>query len=320
MIIVVLGCTANHVVTPTVVLVDVPPGFPAQVIPADNLPTPERVQLGKLLFYSTALSRTRTVSCGSCHDPSLAFTDGRSTSIGVDGRVGSRNAPSLANVGYLPYVMREGGVPTLEMQVLVPVQEHNEFDMNMLDVVERLRADTALQELSKSAYQRDIDAYVVTRAIACFERTLVSGRSRADQDRLTDQERRGKMLFLSDRTRCSSCHGGVLYTTHAFANNGALETYTDVGRYRLTNLETDRYLFKIPSLRNVGVTAPYMHNGSVPNLRDVIERYNRGGMGHPATDPRIAPLGLRDDECADLEAFLRSLTDDTFLNDSRVRP
>ena len=110
-----------------------------------------------------------------------------------------------------------------------------------------------------------------------------------------------------------------MYTTHAFANNGALANYTDVGRYRVTNNEADRYMFKVPSLRNVGITAPYMHNGSISSLREVIDRYNRGGMGHPATDARIVPLGLSDDECADLEAFLRSLTDEGFANDPRFR-
>jgi cytochrome c peroxidase len=319
MMIVVLGCTADHVVIPIVALVDVPPGFSEQVYPADNLPTPERVRLGKMLFFSKELSRTRTLSCASCHNPSLAFTDGRATSIGVDQRIGTRNAPSLANLGYQPYFMREGGVPTLEMQVLVPVQEHDEFDMNMLDVVARLEKDSLVQTLSRSAYQRDVDAYVITRAIACFERTLVSGRSRADQNRLTAEEERGRTIFLSNRTQCYTCHGGNMYTTHAFANNGALANYTDVGRYRVTNNEADRYMFKVPSLRNVGVTAPYMHNGSISSLREVIDRYNRGGMGHPATDASIVPLGLSDDECAALEAFLRSLTDDSFCNDPRFR-
>jgi cytochrome c peroxidase len=317
---VVMSCTTQHSAEPTESLIDVPPGFPEQNIPTDNQPTAERIRLGKMLFYSTELSRTRTVSCASCHDPSRAFTDGRTTSVGVEDRVGTRNAPSLANVGYLPYFMREGGVPTLEMQVLVPVQEHHEFDMNMLDVVERLRQDVELREFSRAAYQRDLDAYVITRAIACFERTLVSGRSRADQQQLTEQEERGRSLFMSARTGCTSCHGGVLYTSHAFTNNGALETYTDVGRYRLTNVESDRFMFKVPSLRNVGITAPYMNNGTIATLREVIDRYNRGGMGHPATDARIVPLGLRDDECNDLEAFLRSLTDEQFINDPRFRP
>lgn len=316
----VMSCTTEHVVDPPMPRVDVPPGFSEQSIPADNQLTEERIRLGKMLFYSTELSRTRTVSCATCHDPSLAFTDGRATSIGVDGRVGRRNAPSLANIGYQPYFMREGGVPTLEMQVLVPIQEHDEFDMNMLDVVERLRRDTLVQSLSRTAYDRDVDAFVITRAIASFERTLVSGMSRADRNQLTEQEQRGRVLFMGSRTNCSSCHEGVLYTNHSFTNNGALASYTDVGRYRLTSMESDRYMFKVPSLRNVAVTAPYMHNGSVATLRDVIERYNRGGMGHSVTDSRIIPLGLRDDECDDLEAFLRSLTDERFINDPRFRP
>lgn len=311
------SCSTEHSTEPPIPLVDVPPGFSEQVYPSDNHPTPDRVRLGKLLFFSKELSRTRTVSCASCHSPSLAFTDARATSVGVDGRVGTRNAPSLANVGYQPYFMREGGVPTLEMQVLVPVQEHNEFDMNMLDVVARLQQDALVQSLSRSAYQRDVDAYVITRAIASFERTLVSGRSRADLNLLTAQEQQGRALFLSDRTHCYTCHSGQMFTSHAFANNGALATYTDVGRFRLTNNEADRYMFKVPSLRNVGVTAPYMHNGSIATLREVVDRYNRGGMGHPATDTSIRPLGLSDQECAAIEAFLQSLTDNGFLNDMR---
>ncbi len=300
-------------------LVEVPSGFPAQTFSADNIPNAERVALGKLLFFSKELSRTRTVSCATCHEPSKAFTDGKSVSIGVEGRSGTRNAPSLANVGYSPYFLREGGVPTLEMQVLVPVQEHNEFDMNMLDVVDRLLKDSLIVAMSRAAYGRDIDAFTITRSIASFERTIVSGRSRADLNQLTESEKRGRSLFMSDRTSCSSCHGGFAFTTHVFANNGAYATYNDPGRKRLTFESKDSNVFKVPSLRNVGVTAPYMHNGGIATIEEVVDVYNRGGFPHPNKDGRIKPLGLTQGERADLVAFLQSLTDDSFLTNKRFQ-
>ncbi len=317
----VLACACtSQAPDPVEPLADLPPGFPEQTVPADNALTPERVALGKTLFYSTELSRTRTLSCASCHDPALAFSDARAVSLGVDDRAGTRNAPSLANVGYAPNFLREGGVPTLEMQVLVPIQEHNEFDMNIIDVVERLRSDADLMRLSRDAYGRELDAFVLTRAIAAFERTLVSGRSRADGGVLTSAEERGKTLFFSERTSCSQCHGGFLYTNHTFANNGALERYTDPGRARLTNAPEDSAVFRVPSLRNVAVTAPYMHNGTIGTLREVVDTYDRGGYPHRNKDPRIRPLGLSDTERADLVAFLESLTDATFLANPAFRP
>ncbi len=317
-----LTACASETQTPPVdlPLIDIPAGFPAQEFPADNIPNADRVALGKLLFHSKELSRTRTISCASCHDLGKAFTDGLSVSIGVDGRIGTRNAPSLFNVGYSPYFLREGGVPTLEMQVLVPVQEHNEFDMNMLDVVERFMGDTTIQRMSRTSYGRDVDAYVITRAIASFERTLISGSSRADRNDFSPTEQRGKDLFMSQRTGCTNCHGGYLYTTHAFANNGAFVSYTDPGRERLTSRPEDRNVFKVPSLRNVERTAPYMHNGGIATLREVLETYNNGGYAHPNKDPRLHALGLSPSELDDLEAFLRSLTDERTLTDPRYRP
>ncbi len=299
-------------------LVDVPPGFTEQSYPSDNVPTPERVALGKRLFFDTRLSNGNDVSCGTCHDPVKAFTDGMPTSRGTAGRTGVRNAPSLANVGYLPSLMREGGVPTLEMQILVPIQEHAELDLEAPFLVARLSSDTALQRMSQSAYSRPLDIWVITRAIASFERTLVSGRSRADEDRLSDAERRGKAIF--NRVGCGTCHGGPLYTDNRFAGNGLLESYSDRGRARLTNTASDEAVFRVPSLRNVGLTAPYLHNGSVASLREVVDRYNRGGYPHPNKDSSIVPLGLSALECSDLEAFLRALTDDRFTTNPRFRP
>lgn len=323
-----MGCSEPSAPTPTLQpLVDVPPGFPAQSFPSDNLPTPERTALGKVLFFSTEFSSDNSISCASCHRPELAFTDGRGVSPGVAGRMGTRNAPSLANVGYLPYYLREGSVPTLEMQVLVPIQEHDEFDMNILAVAERLKSDTVIARLSMQAYERTVDPFVITRAIACFERTLVSGRSRYDAyafggqtSALNAAEARGMRLFFSDRARCHSCHGGFVFTNHAFTNNGLYAVYADPGRYRLTKVESDRATFKTPSLRNIAVTAPYMHDGSLRSLEAVVAHYNSGGFNHSNKSSLIRPLNLTEQEQQDLVSFLQTLTDENFIANDAHRP
>ena len=306
--------------SPYINAIDVPPGFPQQQYPADNVPNEDRITLGRILFYSPMMSHDSDVACVNCHYPGMSFTGRESISAGTQGRLGTRNAPSLANVGYKPHFLMEGAVPTLEMQVLVPVQEHNEFGMNMLDVIDRFKDDKVVQTLSMRAYGRPFDAFVLTRAIASFERTFVSGRSRADNGELNASETRGKELFFSSRTSCSSCHGGFLYTSNDFANNGAYMSYSDPGRARLTGKDSDKAVFAIPSLRNVEVTAPYMHNGQMATLSEVIEHYNRGGYNHPNKSKLIRPLGLSQNECKDLEAFLISLTDRKFLYNPRFSP
>ncbi|MBL7775164.1 MAG: cytochrome-c peroxidase [Saprospiraceae bacterium] len=315
------GCVKESPEAPaTGPLLAVPPGFPAPVFPVDNAFSPERWALGKKLFFDPVLSADSTVACASCHRPALAFADDRPFSPGVAGRPGARNAPSLANVAYQPYFTREGGVPTLEMQVLVPIQEHNEFGFNILPIAERLRRDSSYVRMSQAAYQRAPDPFVITRAIACFERSLISGRSRFDAwayarntAALSASERRGMQLFFSEKTQCGACHGGFNFTNYAFENNGLYVDYPDPGRYRLTELESDRARFKIPSLRNVALTAPYMHDGSLPSLEAVIEHYDSGGRAHPNKSPLVHPLGLSAREKSDLLAFLHSLTDTEFI-------
>lgn len=297
-------------------LIPQPAGFPAQTFPDDNQPNADRVALGKKLFFDPILSRDLTVSCATCHVPALAFADTVAVTPGVEGRRGIRNAPSLINVAYQPYFMREGGVPTLEMQVLVPIQEHAEMDMNILDVAERLKAVPEYVSMSQKAYGRDPDPFVITRALAMFERTLIGGTSIYDRVKnneygtsMSSSAQRGMALFFSDRTSCSSCHGGFLFTDHRFANNGLYEEYADNGRERLTYDQADRALFKVPSLRNVGVTPPYMHNGAFNTLDDVLQHYNSGGKNHPHKHELIRPLYLTQQELMDLKNFLLALTD-----------
>lgn len=307
-------------------LLVVPPGFPDPVFPDGNELTPARWVLGKKLFYDPVMSNDSTISCASCHHAAKAFSDTVAFSPGVAGRPGTRNAPTLTNIGYHPYFTREGGVPTLEMQVLVPIQEHNEFDFNILLIAERLLRDTSYVRMSREAYGRDPDAFVITRSIACFERTLVSGNSRYDRhffqgesEALTAAEKRGMELFFSEKTDCSRCHGGFNFTNYAFENNGLYTDYTDPGRFRLTEMESDRARFKVPTLRNAALTAPYMHDGSLPTLEAVVEHYDSGGRPHPNKSALIRPLALSAAEKADLVAFLNSLTDEAFVDNPKFR-
>jgi cytochrome c peroxidase len=305
-------------------LLFIPAGFPSPEFPEDNPFSEPAWTLGRDLFYDVRLSKDESVSCASCHLPEYAFSDILPVSRGVENRPGTRNAPSLANVAYHPYFTREGGVPTLEMQVLVPVQEHNEFDFNILQIAERLSTDEAYQQLSAAAYGRELDYYVIPRALATFERSMISGNSKYDRhlnggESLTPQEQMGMDLFFSDKTDCSSCHKGFNFTAYEFKNNGLYKEYADPGRYRLTGDDKDLALFKVPSLRNVGVTGPYMHDGSMTSLENVVDHYNTGGKDHIHKSDLIRPLNLSKAETQALVAFLETLTDHTFINNKKFR-
>ena len=302
-------------------LMEIPEGFAEIEHPEGNEFTYERWALGKELFFDPVLSADSSISCASCHSPALGFSDDKEFSFGVEERIGTRNSSPLANLAYHPYFTREGGIPTLEMQVLVPIQEHNEFDFNIVLIAERLKQIPRYVEQAQKTYGREPDAFVITRSLSCFERSLISGGSRYDQyqfqddnQALTIQERRGMDLFFSEKTSCSECHSGFNFTDYSFQNNGLYETYADEGRYRLTGEEADKAVFKVPSLRNVSVTAPYMHDGHMQSLEEVIEHYNSGGKLHSNRSDKLRPLLLTMQEKADLVAFLHSLTDETFIS------
>jgi cytochrome c peroxidase len=307
-------------------LLEVPKGFPPIPFPEDNRFSEARWELGKKLFYDTRMSLDGTISCASCHAPQLAFADTQAFSPGVFNRPGVRNAPSLANVAYQPYFLREGAVPSLEMQVLVPIQETNEFNHNIVDLAEEIAAIPKYVQLSQEAYNRNPDAFVITSAIATFERTLVSGNSLYDQflngntDALSESQKRGMELFFGTKTNCSSCHMGFNFTDYSFENNGLYANYPDMGRERLTNNPADRALFKTPSLRNVAVTPPYMHDGSLKTLEEVVAHYNTGGAVHPNKSPLVTPLQLKQQEMADIVSFLESLTDESFIQNPVFYP
>lgn len=317
----------NETVSQEPEVIVIPEGFPDMPFPEDNQFTMTRWKLGKKLFYDPILSVDGTLSCASCHKANLAFADDVAFSPGVENRPGVRNAPSLANVGYHPYFLREGSVPTLEMQVLVPIQEENEFAHDMLKIVEALKQNSEYVKMAKEAYDREPDPFVVTRAIGTFERSLISGNSTYDKfyyqgnsSALSETQKRGMDLFFSSKTHCSDCHGGFNFTNYSFENNGLDTVYSDPGRMRLTGLPEDESIFKVPSLRNVEVTAPYMHNGQFNTLMEVVENYNSGGKDHPNKSGLIQPLNLSLQEKEDLVAFLKSLTDAEFIGNDLFTP
>ena len=295
--------------------------FPEIVHPKDNTPTKERVELGKKLFFDPILSIDSSLSCASCHKPNLAFSDDVAFSPGVYNRAGVRNAPSLANIGYHPYFLREGSIKTIEMQVLVPIQEENEFAHNIVDIAEQMKKIPEYVKMSKEAYGKSPDPYVITRALAAYERTLVSKNSKFDkfingEIPLTKEEKQGFDLFMSNKTNCSSCHGGFNFTRYKITNNGLYENYKDEGRMRATKNNKDLALFKTPSLRNIELTAPYMHDGSLTTLEEVVEHYNIGGKNHIHKDSLIVPLNLNKNQKLDLVSFLKTLTDSSFVQDN----
>jgi cytochrome c peroxidase len=296
-------------------------------IPENNTLTKERIALGRQLFYDPILSVDSSISCASCHKPELFFADNKATTPGVFGRAGTRNVPSLINTAFSPYFTREGGVPTLEMQVSVPVQEHNEFAFNMVKVAERIAKVHWYDSMSQIAYKRAPDPFVLTRALAAFERTLVAFTTPFDQwffyaqeDALSTQELEGYELFMSRKTNCSNCHQPPHFTSYAFENNGLALVYPDKGRMSITGNSADEALYKVPSLRNVAATSPYMLDGRIATLKGVIEHYNSGGLKHPQQSPFIQPLFLSDREKASLLAFLNTLTEPNAINEAWGNP
>jgi cytochrome c peroxidase len=316
------GCTKDPEVPYPL---DVPSWFPTMEIPSENQLTKARVELGRKLFYEPLLSLDSSISCGSCHQQERAFTDGMPIAIGVDGAVGSRNAPALANIGYSPYFFHDGGVETLELQSQQPIFSIEEMRFSIAGFLERIKEDEAYKQLFWEAYQREPDAFGISRAIASFERTFISGNSRFDQheyqgmaDALSEQELRGKALFFSEGTKCSSCHEPPLFTNYAFENIGLYTNYADSGRVRISHLQEDNGKFKVPTLRNIELTSPYMHDGSMQTLEEVVAYFNAGGVGHPNQHPDIKPLGLSEQERSDLVAFLKTLTDPSFVSNGEL--
>lgn len=346
---------------PTVLTATPPPGFPAMRIPADNPFTREKAELGRYLFYDRRLSGNQTQSCGSCHRQSLAFTDGGAVSTGSTGDLTPRGSMSLVNVGYsVTLTWASATVRQLERQALVPMFGERPVELGLAGMeaamLARLRADARYPEMFRAAFPGVSDPITldhVTKAIATFERAILSADSpydryqRGDRGALTPAARRGMDLYFGERLECFHCHGGfnltdavVTATTRIeetpFHNTGLYNLdgqgaypAANTGLHESTQNPSDMGRFRAPTLRNIAVTAPYMHDGSVPTLEAAIDHYAAGGRTI-ATGPNAgvgsrSPLrsefvhgfAIGTQERADLVAFLQALTDESLLRDPR---
>ena len=285
-------------------------------IPRRNPVTAEKVFLGKRLFFDKNLSKDKSISCATCHDPAQGFSNGAAFAQGVAGTIGTRNVPSVVNRLLGRTQFWDGRSETLEAQALGPLFNPDEMAMDENLLLERLRTDPVYLVLFQQAFDAEPTLDGVLQAIATFERTLLSETTPFDRYEwngekmmLSDTAVRGIALFRG-KARCSTCHIGTNFTDEKFHNLGAGEGagQNDPGRAAVTKKTEDFGKFKTPTLRNVTLTAPYMHDGSLATLEEVIAFYDSGGRPNPNLDKEIKPLQLTDTEKADLLEFLKSLT------------
>lgn len=304
---------------------EIPQGFPQMIIPQDNPLTVEGVELGRRLFYDERLSGDNTMSCASCHMPEFGFSDTAEVSVGIDGIAGTRNAMPLFNIGWANNFFWDGRDATLEEQILEPVPNPIEMHQEWKDASSKIAADPLYPEMFKTAFGNyKIDSTQIAKAIAQFIRTLISADSKFDKYLrgevvLTPDEFAGLNLFNDlQGGDCFHCHGNtVFFTDFSFANNGLDLTFSDLGRETVTGNPDDRAAFKVPSLRNLSFTAPYMHDGRFETIDEVIDFYNSGVQDGPYTDPLMefahqGGTNLTATEKAQLKAFILTLNDTSF--------
>jgi cytochrome c peroxidase len=304
--------------------------FPVPSLSRDNPLLVERVELGEQLFNDTALSRDGTLSCASCHPRESAFADPRRFSPGVEGRTGRRQSMPLQNLAWKKSFFWDGRAPSLRAQALLPIQDHLEMDETLPNVVAKL------QKTRAAGFERAFGTPVVTPeriglALENYLLTLTSHDSKFDramrgEEKLSDEEQRGFELFMMEReprmgsmgADCFHCHGGALFTDHQFRNNGLAISDADPGRFEVTHLSLDRGTFATPSLRNIALTAPYMHDGRFQTLEEVLDHYSEGVQRTDTLDPNLAKhpdggLHLTTEEKQAVIAFLKTLTDRRLL-------
>jgi len=287
-------------------------------IPADNPMTPEKIELGRLLFFDKRLSQNNSIACATCHIPALAFTDGQPVSTGIQRKQGGRSAPTAINRAFSQVQFWDGRAPTLEAQSVGPLThpiEHGFVDNDAM--VRKLKGIDGYQKRFKSVFGGEITTETVGKAIATFQRTLLSGNSpfdrfemKKDEKSIADSAQRDLKLFRG-KARCATCHAGFNVTDEGYHNLGVGwghgETI-DLGRFGVTKKTEDIGAFKTPTLREIAHTASDMHDGSLATLEDVVAFYNPGGNENPFRTVLILPLNLKDQGQRDLVAFLRTLS------------
>ncbi len=290
----------------------------------NNTDIKTKAALGKKLFSEKILSKDSSVSCASCHIPKFAFADTVAFSVGIEGRLTKRNTPSVLNMKNRPYYFWDGRATTLEEQSLMPIQNPDEMGLPIDEAVKRLNQSREYKLLFQKIFNQKPDAKNLAAAFSAFEKTLETVDSKFDDwsnnlKNLTATEERGRELFVGDKAKCFDCHRMEDFTTDEFKNIGLYngKEINDAGLFNITNKETDKGKFKTPGLRNIAVTAPYMHNGMFKTLEEVIEYYNNPQKFVPDAinidDALKSPLNLSEKEKKDLVSFLKTLTDKKYL-------
>ncbi len=323
-IILVISCSRKEIILQTTdqkTSAEIDPGFPDPFYKSENnAPDEKKFQLGRQLFYEKGLSADGTISCASCHKQSSAFSDaGHDKSEGVHKQQGLRNAPGLFNLAWHPRLMHDGAVSNIEMQPLAPIGNEKEMNSDLRSVLNFLSSSSKYISLFESAFgNKEIDSERFLKSLAQFLTGMESRNSKYDRYKkgevnLSDAELRGYNFF---KQKCAACHVEPLFSDFKFRSNGLAPMAADSGRARITRLEDDLYKFKTPSLRNVALTFPYMHDGRYKDLESCLAHYNGEIVPLNNADPLLKDqIKMTQDEKNDLIFFLHTLTDSTFIND-----
>lgn len=306
------------------IVLDIPPEFPAlNGSIAQNRPTKYGVALGEKLFHEKKFSGNNTISCASCHNPALAFSDGRQQAVGIYDRVGLRNTPAIQNMAFMKFYNWDGNILQLEKQPLVPIITHEEMNSSILEVIGKIDVETDYKKLFKRAFgDESITADRIYRSIAQYEYTLIAANSKYDRvkrnegEQFTAIEEKGYATF---KTKCASCHSTALFTDQSFRNVGfpANPNPEEAGRARVTGRPADQMAFRVPSLRNTAYTAPYGSFGQFPTLRAVLDYFDKGVLDAENLDPILKKNGnripLTEQEKLAIIAFIETLSDPVFI-------
>ena len=315
-----------------------PPNFPMLEVPEDNPLTKDGVKLGQFLFYDPILSADSTMSCSSCHLPEKAFTDGLATSPGIDGISGTKSSMSLLNLAFTNSgFFWDGRSTTLEEQALLPVEDPIELHNDWGDLIDKLKKHPTYPSMFRKAYgiesREEMTKEMAAKSLAQFQRILVSFDSKYDRvkaglESFNDFEFIGDAMYFDDDpdqpdAECNHCHNDPMLTSDDFFNNGLQMgdgnlQFPDNGRGNVTNNRADNGKFKAPTLRNIMLTAPYMHDGRLKTIDDVLEHYNSGGHPSLNKDPLIRPLNLTPLQLKSLKAFMEALTDTSYLSNPDI--
>jgi cytochrome c peroxidase len=319
-----LACFGFMILKTTPLHFAIPKGFPKPIYDFKNNPlTEEGFQLGRKLFYDPILSRDSTISCSSCHLQATGFTHiDHELSHGIEGRIGIRNSLTLQNLAWSKNFMWDGGVNHLDVQAIAPITSVDEMDETVKNVIAKLNKNEKYKELFLAAFDaKEITSQLTLKAISQFVVSLTTSNSKYDkvirkEEEFSQREQNGYELF---KTNCASCHKEPLFTNHAFENNGLAvdPTLNDFGRMKITQNPGDSLKFKVPSLRNIQYTFPYMHDGRFKTLTQVVKHYNTVVLDKNVSKKLVQPLGLSDNERVDLVLFLHTLTDKDFLTNKR---